>query len=36
MNNATLVTQPPSRMRPQPFAIWNPTRGIWETMQPDL
>lgn len=36
MNNATPTTQPPSRMRPQPFATWNPTRGIWETTQPDL
>ena len=36
MNNATPATQPLSRMRPQPFAMWNPTRGIWETMQPDL
>lgn len=21
---------------PQPFARWNPTRGVWETSQPDL
>lgn len=23
-------------MQPQPFATWNPTRGVWETNQPDL
>ena len=33
MNNATPVTQPPTE---QPFASWNPTRGIWETTQLDL
>ncbi len=26
MTNATPVTQPPTE---QPFATWNPTRGIW-------
>ena len=33
MTNATPVTQPPTE---QPFATWNPTRGIWETTQLDL
>ena len=33
MTDATLVTQPPTA---QPFASWNPTRGIWETTQLDL
>lgn len=33
INNATLVTQPSTA---QPFAVWNPTRGIWETTQLDL
>ena len=33
MTNATPVTQPPAA---QPFATWNPTRGIWETTQLDL
>ena len=33
MTNATPVTQPPTT---QPFAAWNPTRGIWETTQLDL
>lgn len=33
MNNATPVTPPPTA---QPFAAWNPTRGIWETTQLDL
>ncbi len=33
MTNATPVTQPPTE---QPFASWNPTRGIWETTQLDL
>lgn len=28
MNHATPATQPPMM---QPFASWNPTRGIWET-----
>lgn len=27
---------PTPPMPPQPFAIWNPTRGIWETAQLDL
>lgn len=31
--NATPNPQPPAA---QPFAIWNPTRGVWETSQPDL
>lgn len=26
----------PPTMRVQPFARWNPTSGVWETMQPDL
>lgn len=34
MNTATPATQTASRMRPQPFTIWNPTRGTWETTQP--
>ena len=33
MNQATPATQPPTM---QPFASWNPTRGIWETRQLDL
>ena len=33
MTNATPVTQSPTE---QPFATWNPTRGIWETTQLDL
>lgn len=33
MSDATPQPQPP---RPQPFAAWNPTRGVWETSQPDL
>lgn len=36
MPDATPTPQPPNRMRPQPFATWNPTRGIWETSQLDL
>ncbi|WP_229237943.1 hypothetical protein [Enemella evansiae] len=36
MTDATPTTQPPAGMRPQPFAAWNPTRGVWETTQPDL
>ncbi len=29
--------QPPSaQSRVLPFAVWNPTRGIWETSQLDL
>ena len=33
MNHATPATQPRTM---QPFASWNPTRGIWETTQLDL
>ena len=33
MSHATPATQPPTA---QPFASWNPTRGIWETTQLDL
>ena len=33
MTNATPTLQPPA---PQPFATWNPTRGVWETPQLDL
>lgn len=33
MSDATPPTQPPAA---QPFAAWNPTRGVWETSQPDL
>ncbi len=33
MRNATPTTQPPAM---QPFATWNPTRGVWETSQLDL
>ena len=33
MNDATPAMQPPTA---QPFAAWNPTRGIWETTQLDL
>ena len=33
MSTATPTTQPPTQ---QPFATWNSTRGIWETMQLDL
>lgn len=36
MPEATPPPRPPPAMRVQPFARWNPTRGIWETMQPDL
>lgn len=36
MPEATPPPQPPPTMRPQPFARWNPTRGVWETMQPDF
>src|SRR5699024_2016576 len=36
MTDATPTTQLPAAMRPQPFARWNPTRGVWETSQPDL
>lgn len=36
MTDATPTTQLPVAMRPQPFARWNPTRGVWETSQPDL
>lgn len=33
MNDATPMPQPPAM---QPVAVWNPTRGVWETSQPDL
>lgn len=33
MNDPTLQSQSPAA---QPFAVWNPTRGVWETSQPDL
>ncbi len=33
VNHASPATQPPTM---QPFASWNPTRGIWETTQLDL
>lgn len=33
MSDATPAPQPP---RMQPFAVWDPTRGVWETSQPDL
>ncbi len=33
MTDATRTMQPPTA---QPFAAWNPTRGIWETTQLDL
>ena len=33
MHNATPTTQP---LAMQPFATWNPTRGVWETSQLDL
>jgi len=33
MNDATPSSQPPAV---QPFAVWNPTRWVWETSQPDL
>lgn len=33
MNDAIPTVQPPT---PQPFATWNPARGIWETAQLDL
>ncbi|WIY84296.1 hypothetical protein [Propionimicrobium sp. PCR01-08-3] len=33
MNDATPALQPPML---QPFATWNSTRGVWETMQLDL
>ena len=33
MTNAIPQTQP---WGPQPFAKWNPTRGVWEMSQPDL
>src|SRR5690606_3588698 len=26
----------PGTMQPQPFARWNPSRGVWESNQPDL
>lgn len=37
--DATPSPQPPSsqpQSRAVPFAVWNPTRGIWETSQLDL
>ncbi len=35
--DATPPPQPPSpQSRTLPFAVWNPTRGIWETSQLDL
>ena len=37
--DATPPLQPPSpqpQSRGRPFAVWNPTRGIWETSQLDL
>lgn len=33
MPRATPAQQPPTI---QPFALWSPTRGIWETAQLDL
>ncbi|WP_229119434.1 hypothetical protein [Enemella evansiae] len=38
MMNATPTPQPSvmQSTRPQPFAIWNPTFGAWETSQLDL
>lgn len=33
MSDATPTPQSPAM---QPFAVWNPTRGVWETSQPDL
>lgn len=33
MNDATPIPQLP---QVQPFAVWNPTRGVWVTSQPDL
>jgi len=33
MSDATPNPQP---LPVQPFAVWNPTRGVWETSQPDL
>lgn len=33
MTDATRTMQPPTA---QPFAAWNPTRGIWETTQLDI
>ena len=30
------ATSQPQPLRTQPFAIWNPIRGVWETSQPDL
>ncbi len=33
MNDATPSPQPPAV---QPIAVWNPTRGVWKTSQPDL
>ena len=38
MIDATQAMQPSTMQPPraQPFAAWNPTRGIWETTQLDL
>ncbi|WP_435159324.1 hypothetical protein [Amycolatopsis sacchari] len=33
MSDADPLAQPPVT---QPFATWNPIRGVWETSQPDL
>lgn len=33
MSDVTPQPQPPTT---QPFAVWNPTRGVWETSQLDL
>lgn len=35
-DDTTPMPQSPATMQPQPFARWNPTRGVWETSQPDL
>ncbi len=32
----TDATPSPQPLQVQPFAVWNPTRGVWETSQPDL
>lgn len=32
----TDATPSPQPLQMQPFAVWNPTRGVWETSQPDL
>lgn len=36
MSDATPTMQFPHGMRLQPFAVWNSTRGSWETSQLDL